>query len=78
MIYKSNKNEEFIRNTLEIIKRGDNPKTEDLKELLERSYHILKNSSYDNFVAYNLGLSCICHVANLAPKDSLIQSLLRE
>lgn len=78
MIYSSNDNEKHIKSTLEKIQRGGYPSNSDLKELLERSYQILRNTDYDDYETYNLGLSSICHVANLRPEDALIQSLLHE
>jgi helicase len=78
MIYDSYDNEKHIKTTLEVIKRGEYPTISDLKELLERSYQILRNDDYDDYKAYNLGLSSICHVANLKPEDGLIQALLHE
>lgn len=78
MIYRSNDNEKHIKSSLEVIKRGGYPTNSDLKELLERSYQVLRSTDYDNYEAYNLGLSSICHVASLTPEDPLIQSLLHE
>lgn len=78
MIYRSDDNAANINETLDLIKRGGNLSNTELKELLERSYHVLKDCSYENYKDYNLGLSSICHVGNLNPEDNLIKELLHE
>ncbi len=77
MIYSSKNNSHKISEILEKIKSGESLDFSMLKELLERTYHLLKNDAeyYDN---YNLGLSIICHVADMGISDSFLLRLLND
>lgn len=75
MIYSQVSNQEKIQELLGKLRSNNELKTNEYKELLERTHSfLLRNSSND--VDYNLCLSVICHVGDKKPKDSLINQLL--
>lgn len=77
MIYSNRDNSDHIKAILEGIKSGEIPDYTTLKELLERTYHLLKNNS-EQYPDYNLGLSVICHIADIQVRDPLLLKLLND
>lgn len=78
MIYKNEGNSENISILLNKLRReGTDLEYRDTKELLERTYHLLKNDSSD-YINYNLGLSVICHLANIKIEESFLNELLKD
>jgi len=77
MIYSLRNNREKIEGLLLSLKKAGPLDIHDLKELLERTHSFLLNNTSDP-TDYNICLSVICHVANQASTDLLINQLLHE
>lgn len=66
-----------ITNFINQYKKNKSLENIDYKDILEHTYNILNNSN-GNQKYYNIGLSAICHIAEIGISDNLINQLLND